>query len=52
MRKVFAQKAPDVANHLQYVLIDGEHMKEIMLHLADDFAKGRNVTAKDAELIH
>ena len=45
-------KAAHVAQHFENMLIDGIHMKQIVLHLAYDAAKCRNVTAQQPILIH
>ncbi len=50
--EVFANKAPNIAHDLQYVLIDGEYVEQVMLHLAYDLPEGWNVTPQNVKLIH
>ena len=45
-------QAAHVAQHLHDVLIDGVHMKQVVLHLADDAPPGGQVEAQDAVLVH
>jgi hypothetical protein len=45
-------KAAQVAHHLQDVLVDGVDVEQVVLHLADDVAEGRQVAAEDVELVH
>ena len=52
MGEVFANKASNIAHDLQYVLIDGEYVEQVMLHLAYDLPEGWNVTPQNVKLIH
>jgi hypothetical protein len=45
-------KAPQVAHHLQDVLVHGVDVEQVVLHLADDAAEGRQVAAEDVVLVH
>ena len=36
-------KAPHITQHHQDMLINGIHMKQVMLHLANNFSEGRKV---------
>ncbi len=46
------REAPEVAQDLQDVLVDGVDVEKIVLHLADDAAERREVGAEDVELVH
>ena len=46
------RKAPQVADHEQRVFIDRVGMKEVVLHAADDAAKGGDVAAEYAIAVH
>ena len=45
-------EAAQVADHHQDVLVDGVHVKEIVLHLTHDAPEHRQVLAEDAEQVH
>src|SRR5690606_18881354 len=45
-------KAPQVTQHVQYVFIDRIDMKQVMLHLPDDTAEGRDIPAQNTVAIH
>ena len=45
-------EAPQVAHHLQDVLVDGIDVKQVVLHLADDVAEGRQIATEYVVLVH
>ena len=45
-------ESAQVADHHQDVLVDGIHMEEIVLHLADDPSERRQILAQHAKQIH
>ena len=46
------EKAPHIAKYHQNVLVYGVDMKQIMLHLPDDFAKHPKVATQHGCLVH
>ena len=50
--KVSHGETPQVAHDLQDVLIDGVGMEQVVLHLPDDAAEGRQVVAENVVLVH
>ena len=46
------EKAPHVAQHHQDVLVNGVNMKQVMLHLTDDFAEYPQIPAQHRCLVH
>jgi len=41
-----------IAQHIEDMLVDRVDMEQIMLHLPDDAAEGRNIAAEDAVTVH
>ena len=52
VRELGDGEAPQVAHHVQDVLVDRVDVVEIVLHLADDAAERRQVAAEHAVLVH
>ena len=46
------REAPQVAQHLQDVLIHGVDMEQVVLHLPDDASEHRQVAPQDRQLVH
>ena len=52
MRMLRHKKPPHVAQHHQYVLVHRVDMKQVMLHLTNDFAEHPQVAAQHRRLVH
>ena len=52
MRELGHRKTAQVADHIEYMLVDGIDVKEVMLHLTDHAAKGGEIATEDAVLVH
>ena len=52
VRVLRLHEAAQVADHHQDVLVDGVHVEQVVLHLADDATEDRQVAAEDAVLVH
>ena len=50
--EVFPHETANITNDLKNVLVYSEHMKEIVLHLADHLPEGRNISTQNIELVH
>ena len=46
------EKAPYVAQHHQNMLVNRVHMKQVMLHLSDDFSENPQITPQHRGLVH
>ena len=52
VRMLGHKKPPHIAQHHQDVLVHGVHMKQVVLHLPDDFAKHPQVAPQHRCLVH
>ncbi len=52
MRVLGQREAPQVAQHLQDVLVHRVDVEKVMLHLADDAAEHRQIAAQHRQLVH
>jgi hypothetical protein len=52
VRELRHGEATQIAHDLEDMLVHGVHVVQVVLHLAHDAAKGGNVAAEDAVLVH
>ena len=45
-------EAAHITQHHQDVLINGVDMKQVMLHLTNNFSEGRQVSTENATTVH
>ena len=52
MHMLLQGKSTQITRHHQNMLIDCVNVKQIMLHLADDFTKSRQIAPQNPHLVH